>query len=281
MSPHQNCIVPSPEALTNTSPKYWAKNLKGVSVKKNQTLLFLLCLRVSPKQQNDRVEEEYIVTDHGEDSGSNKAQTSTSKKASINKEQIRNRKESTGNVEDLLTQEVCKSDDTFLTLKKPNNTLREMLFRSTDNVTVSDTHKEPKTSNYSVSKNPKASPEARGKTVQVKSHASPKVEVVSTTNARSIKKATQSRIPVRKKKGAKFTLPVRSHRKPSSKTMESPDDHTSTKTRYRKTPAAKKRQQKTTGGNVVTGGAESDDSDERGNDDNNPLVEGKVFNKSD
>ncbi|XP_028409216.1 centromere protein C-like [Dendronephthya gigantea] len=259
-----NIMIPSsPEenVIPGSTRKKLRFSLGNTSILCEEERLDIQHSLISPNQQNDPVEEEYTVTDH--------VKESRSKKASNNKEERSNSRESSENVEELLTQEVCKRSGTFLTLKKPKNTLKGILSRSTGNATVDDTHEEPKTSSHSASKNPETS---RGeKAVQVqKSKVSPEIEVVSTTSSQSTKKATRSRIPVRRKKGVKLTFQVRSRRKSSPKT-KSPEDQTSAKTQYRKTPGAKKGQRKTTAGHVETedaetGDAENDNADGQGND---------------
>ena len=180
--------------------------------------------------------------------------------------------------DELLTQEVCKSDqDTFLTLKKKRNNT-EKLYKSTSfkTITIEDSPENLQLSknNKTVSENARPSPEEEAATI--KHQKSPANE---TTNLATTQKATRSKIPVRKKrKGPKLTFQVRSRRKLSPQE----DETVSQKAKYRKTPGAKNTVRKIKSGDAGNKSADHkhvSDLDESDNDIRNATVttEGKVL----
>ena len=232
------------------------------------------------KSEND--EEEYDVR---ELRTGNKTTAKKLTKSTGATKRRRNNIDHSDNVDEQLTQEVCKSNDTFLTLKsKPNNTIREMLYRSTNSKTVAveDTPgrsqlsvkntavpKNPQTSS-AVPKNPQkssvmptnpqASPDVPKNPVNVLRKSSPQNEAAISTKAPTTKKPNTSKIPVRKRKGPRLTFQDRSRRKSSPKIAKASNDVTPQKARYRKTPAAKSGLRKAETGDVET--LEAGDFDE-------------------
>ena len=223
------------------------------------------------KHKSDNDEEEYDVSELR--TGNKTTEKKLTKSTGATKRR-RNNTDHSDNVDEQLTQEVCKSNDTFLTLKsKPSNTIREMLYRSTSSKTVAveDTPgrsqlsvkntavpKNPQTSS-AVSKNPQtssavpknpqkssvmptspqASPDVPKNPVNDTTKSSPQNETAISTKAPTTKKPNTSKIPVRKRKGPRLTFQDRSRRKSSPKIGKASNDVTPQKARYRKTPAAK------------------------------------------
>jgi hypothetical protein len=206
----------------------------------------LFFFRITSNGVNEPSEDDYVITDSARN-----ARTKTLTTTVKNAKQKRKSQESSEDIEEQLTQKICKSDpDKFLTLKKrPNNTIREMLYRSKNHSKITIPPESPRLSsnNAAVSTSPQPSP----KDETVRSQKCDENENKVSTTAPTTQKANRSKIPVRRKKTSKPTFQLRSSRKSSPKTQ-----------RYRKTPAAKNGARK-------AGDAEperADERDERGSD---------------
>jgi hypothetical protein len=200
--------------------------------------------RLTAKQSNDPIEEDYVITDSPKRRNTKKTTTKKSSK----KTPLPKSLESDEDDDEVLTREVCKSNqDTFLTLgKNPNNTIRDMLYKSTSSKTIV------------IQDTPENLQPLSGQKTITNEHQEPPEKKTTATQ-----KATQSKIPVRKyrrKKGPKLTF--RSTRKLPPKT----DETISQKARYRKTPGAKNAVRKTR--NAVAGDKRPEETDnDEGDDD--------------
>ena len=199
-----------------------------------------LIFRTTTKPRSENEEEEYDVKERR--GTANTKKTTAAKKSTKSTKSRRNGKDQNDNIDEQLTQEICKSNDTFLTLKnKPKNTIREMLHRSINSkiVTVEDTPEHPSLSakNPSVPKNPQTS--LAEETLKNPTKKFSQNETTISTKAPTTKKTTTSKIPIRKRKGPKLTFQDHSRRKSSPKTEKASSDVTPQKAKYRKTPATK------------------------------------------
>ncbi|CAB4022359.1 Hypothetical predicted protein, partial [Paramuricea clavata] len=189
---------------------------------------------------NEPSEDDYVITDSARN-----ARTKTLKTTVKNAKQKHKSRDSSEDIEEQRTQKICKSDpDNFLTLKKrPNNTIREMLYRSKNHSKITIPPESPQLSsnNAAVSTSPQPSP----KDETVRSQKCDENENKVSTNAPTTQKANRSKIPVPIKKTSKLAFQLCSSQKSSPKTQ-----------RYRKTPAMK-------GGSRKTGDAGPERADER------------------